>query len=504
MGKMLVVGGSLIFVAYGALFLRLSHLLQDEQQYSNSNSNSSMRGKDSYLLPLPKRTKHDHHHRSDRPPPQSEAATRVLEYLSSSSEQSTALDAIRRRAEERRKRTGPLHYVTTLDAYSKMTAPYHFQFLKDETSFLGTAVQEDFEKKEEEEGRQRSVPSANNNNTTTKKRCGIEAQNAFAANPSFFPDIHTVNEDSVILITGILGRIGFHLTLKLATECNAQVLIGVDSTYPNDTKHKLQLLKKFTIISSRRPTMKQPFIVTSDGLNPNPRQGHYQRYQHFENLLDRKTGDFDYATFAKPTHVVHLLSAQEDDFRARDDDGIGGNYYSPYTSNGGLFRLRQSLLATEQLLNNLGHGGTTTLKQELHFTFVSDVNILNNSSDEDKEPMKNTKETKRGGLFSVTKLMEEVLQQSYAAKFKTKHSVVVLRFPTVYGPWGGAGSFDHDLTEKAIQHWHDKNTMMMYQEAGVQESILLQLAEQSGGPQSKFKHDILFVDGKIPPKAFLF
>lgn len=454
--KMLLVGGAVVCVVYGALFLRLNRLIQREQ---NSD-------KTAFLFHWK-----NYHHFLNRPPPQSEAAKHVLEYLSS---EQYALDAIRRRAAERRKRTRPPP-MRNPDLYEKISAPYHFKFLEEEKS-LGPVVQEKVE------GRR---PATNDINL----RCGIDAQNAFVANPSFYPDIHTINEDSVILITGILGRIGFHLALKLATQCNAQVLIGVDSIYPNDTKHKLQLLKKLSTLYSQLP-MKDPFIVTLDGLNPNPRRHHYQHY-HFENLFDRKTGEFDYASFAKPTHVVHLLSAEQDAYLTHDDT-IGGDL--PYASNGGLFGLRQSLLATEQLLHNLGHGGT--ISQQLHFTFVSDVDVLKLGDKRPIDHLQRQGSAKKSNdiLFPCTKFMEEILLHSYAAKFKTDRSLIVLRFPTVYGPWGKAGSFDHDLAKKAIRHWHDKGTMYRDAESPT-ESILLQLARQFG--QNQLERDILFVDGKI-------
>jgi hypothetical protein len=87
--------------------------------------------------------------------------------------------------------------------------------------------------------------------------------------------------------------------------------------------------------------------------------------------------------------------------------------------------------------------------------------------------------------------MEEVLLHLYAEKLKN-HSFVILRLPIVYGPGGKPGSFDHDLAQKAISHWHDKGTMD--RELGSQ-SILLQLTGQS--EQSQLEHDIIFVDGKM-------
>jgi nucleoside-diphosphate-sugar epimerase len=68
---------------------------------------------------------------------------------------------------------------------------------------------------------------------------------------------------------------------------------------------------------------------------------------------------------------------------------------------------------------------------------------------------------------------------------------VILRLPIVYGPWGKPGSFDYDLSQTAIRHWHDKGTVE--RELGSQ-SILLMLTGLS--EHSQVEYDLLFVDGK--------
>lgn len=446
--RVLFVGVTVIIVVYGALFLRLNYLLRRESKGSDSVGYSFH---ENYL---------SSRYHSGRPLMQGDAAKRVMDYLSS--EQSTS-GAIQRRLEERYRKTSPPPFGTTvndLEKYEKLSKPYGFDFLEGGASVI----------------HEKTERFGETNDMTT--RCGIDAQNAFSANPSSYPDIHAVNEDSVVLITGILGRIGFHLALKLATQCNAQVLIGVDSIYPNDSKYKLQLLQKLSTLYSQLPNFKEPFFVTFDGINP-------KQCRHFEDLMDDKTGDFDYATFAKPTHVVHLISAEEDSYLTRDNS-IGGD--SPYNSNDGLFGLRQSLVATEQLLNSLGYGTS-----QLHFTFVSDVDVLKLREKGLADHWSANSHAKKHhrGMFTATKFMEEVLLHLYAEKLKN-HSFVILRLPIVYGPGGKPGSFDHDLAQKAISHWHDKGTMD--RELGSQ-SILLQLTGQS--EQSQLEHDIIFVDGKM-------
>eukprot|EP00557_Chaetoceros_sp_GSL56_P010915 CAMPEP_0176485668 /NCGR_PEP_ID=MMETSP0200_2-20121128/5158_1 /TAXON_ID=947934 /ORGANISM="Chaetoceros sp., Strain GSL56" /LENGTH=963 /DNA_ID=CAMNT_0017882319 /DNA_START=538 /DNA_END=3429 /DNA_ORIENTATION=+ len=285
-------------------------------------------------------------------------------------------------------------------------------------------------------------------------RCGIEAQNPdFFDNLMSFPLEWAMNQNSVVLITGILSRIGFHLALKLAAECKVQVVIGVDAIYSNEYTSKLQQLEQIKLLYAQVSQLKKPLMVAFDGIHP--KQSRRPTIKTY--LFNEITGEFDFEESVVPTHVLHVLSSEKSSFqildRAVDDD---------------LFLLRQSLTATEQLLTTLG------ASSKVHFTFVSRIGALDNSEGKD--------------LFQTTKMMEEILLQYYSKRLSIS-SFVVLRIPTIYGPWGRPGSIDFDLTQQVILSWI-KGVSLTNNELDSELSF-------SDGESVEAEKDILFVDDAV-------
>ena len=535
MRSILYIVGAIIIILYGAVFMRLKYLLrrdgqkilndnpssgntyQHQHQHSHSNEHEHS---GSYRPPM--QQQQQQHHQQQHQQQQSDTIKSMLNYMAS---EKAAMETIRQRQEQRRQRTRPTRTPYN-NINEKLFKSYRFEFLQehynDETIKTETMGERD----------------RNRKHNTHHHRCGIYAQEGFDSNPSSFPHDHSIHKtsESTVLITGILNRLGFHLALKLATECNVQVLIGVDTFYPNESKHKLQLLQKLSVLYSKHlnmnpartgsgtgsdsgtrtrtgngngngmSTFKVPLIHVFDGVNP-------RRTRNLLEFMDGESGDFDYHSFANPTHVVHLLSAEEHSYMTSDDgvgdgdrygdsDSIGGD--TPYKPDDGMFRLRQSLLATDQLLNNLGDTDTS----RLHFTFASDLDVL--KLDEVKvngngnvpgvfekgdNGNGNTKKSRRRrrGMFTTTKFMEEVLFQSYASSARLKDTTfVTLRFPKLYGPWGDPNSFDYRLAQGAVAHWHDQGIAERELDS---ESMLLQLTGRSEQSDSHHEHNILFVDG---------
>jgi len=446
--RILFIGAVIVVIVYGALFLHINRLLTRGDQVADTTPGL-----------YSDRTGFDHFH-SDRLPVHSDAAKQNLDYYSSERFTSSG-KAIKDRHEARRTRTRPPSWGASANdivEYNAVVKPYEFEFLQEMETNLGDL--------------KTHTDTKDNDAQDSLTRCGINTQNAFLANPLLYPDMHSVNKDSVVLITGILGRLGFHLALKLATQCNVKVMIGVDPLFPNESVHKLQLLEQISILYTQVSEFKRPLIMAFDGVNPLPR---YHTSFKGAKFMNGMSGDFDYSAYVSPTHVVHLLSAEEHAYLSID----------AALDSGGLFGLRQSLVATEQLLTNLG-------TSHLHFTFVSDVDVLSlASSNADGNHDSQMKQTHRG-MHTATKLMEEILMQPYAENLDD-YTFVTLRMPALYGPWGKIGDFDHDLAKKAVTHWHDKGTMD--RDLDSNESMLLQLTDQS--ELSQVEHDVMFVDGKL-------
>jgi len=455
--QILIFGVALVAaVAYGSLFWKIFLEHQGQDLMGGSDIGSFFKPHTNhYDLSLP----HDL-----ATPVKSQAANKVLDLVLS--DQRLLLEQSQARIEERQRRSRPNSFAfdaSGIELYNSLVKPYSFQFLND-------VVQGDVTSPSLIDEKESGHGHGHGHGNAT--RCGIDAQTAFAINPLAYSDIHAIREDSVVLIVGILGQLGFHLALKLATECNVQVMIGVDPMFPNESKYRLQLLEQISILYAKVPDLKKPLIVSFQGINP--RKNYDSSFKEFFNST---TGDFDFGAYAAPTHVVHVFSDDTYSFhdgRGRDDSD------SPYSSNDGLFAMRQSLVATEQLLSKLGESQSS---RKFHFTFISDPGVLKDASTSDGD--------KKQGIYTVTKMMQEILIQSYSRRLGG-HSFVTLRVPKVYGPWGKLGCFDYDLAQKAVMHWHDKDTMERSLESD--ESVLLQLSGHA--IQSKIEHDVLFVDGK--------
>jgi nucleoside-diphosphate-sugar epimerase len=364
--------------------------------------------------------------------------------LGTSSEEKNSVEEIKSRRTKRKVRTTK-DVDMDIDAYRTKVKRYGFQFLK----AIDTPRIFDYQ------------PRSDGNVT----RCGIEGQNAFILdNLLSFPSKRAINQDSVILITGILSRIGFLLALKLATECNIKVIIGIDAMYSNEYTSKRLLLEQIKLLYAQVRQLRKPLLVAFDGINPTKQ---YQRYSIKSYNFNEKTGDFDFEENAVPTHVLHVLSSEKSSFQLLDRSCDG--------RNGSLFMLRQSLTATEQLLQTLGDSS------EVHFTLVSHIGALN---------MIHHKMGEEKDLFHTTKLMEEIMLHYYSKRLQFS-SFVVLRVPTLYGPWGRPGSFDFDLTQKAI----DLSIKMKLTSIQLEnDSTLLSLL---GDKSAEAEKDILFIDGKL-------
>lgn len=252
---------------------------------------------------------------------------------------------------------------------------------------------------------------------------GHHAKNAFATSyPSFYPLKHMINEDSVIVITGILGRIGFHLALKLSS-CNAKVIVAIDGMYPNDPPHRLRQLQQLAHLFAKVPHLNKPFILTYDGINPK-----HNYHPSFETIINEFNGEIDFGVF-QPTHIVHLTNAEMNISDSGDSDGI--------------YEFRQSLIGLEQLLASFSQ-----VNSDLHFILASSTLV---HEDHQEYIMRNDVISKKK-IFQASKEMEETMVKLFAEMYN-QHTVLILRLPTIYGPWGKLGNFDYDMVSAATSNW---------------------------------------------------
>jgi nucleoside-diphosphate-sugar epimerase len=277
----------------------------------------------------------------------------------------------------------------------------------------------------EEVGHHQNDEGKHKLNQAKSDHCGYHAKDAFKSNPSFYPLKHMINNDSVIVITGILGRIGFHLALKLAS-CNVKVIIAIDGMYPNDPPYRLRQLQQLAHLYAKVPNLNKPFIMTYEGINPK-----VTYHSSFQKMMNDLNGELDFGVF-QPTHIVHLSNAEMNNSESHDTDGI--------------FHLRQSLIGLEQLLASFSQ-----VKSDLQFILASSTAVVHG---DDEEYIISDDVVSKKKIFQATKEMEETMLKLFAKTYS--RTVLILRLPTVYGPWGKLGDSDYDMVSVATTHWGRK------------------------------------------------
>lgn len=252
-------------------------------------------------------------------------------------------------------------------------------------------------------------------------------------------------ERPVVLITSILSQLGFNLALKLLTQCRVNV-VGMDSMYSNDDIQKLELLRRLAILQSYG--MSKPLVVSFDGLSPKESE-----------FLDEETGDFNIIDFARPTHVVHIVTENmyNTNFQHQDKNSS--------TSTDDLFEMRQRLVAIEQLMS------------KLEFSSKVQITIVHDSANPKRK------------LYDAIKEMEQVVINTLAERSSfSNHTIVSLNFPTIFGPLGRAGSLDYNLVEDILQDFLN-GTIANFTTRSV--STEVNLVDETT------QHDLLFIDGKL-------
>ncbi len=356
------------------------------------------------------------------------------------------------------------------------------------------SVNSDHHQQQTQQQQQQQQPKSNS-------PCGIAAQLSSNQYPQSYPNIHSINENSIIIITGILSQIGFHLATQLSTQCNVQSIIGIDPILPNTKSHRIYKLDQLHNLYQTIPTLQQRLIVPYVGFNPKEPYN-----KQFEYMINEETGEIDFSLLS-PTHVIHIMSI--DDYRSSsldgsdsiyilneggdgsDDDEESNNNRRRYVGNH-IFGLRQNLIGLDHLMSTLTHNRKNNddkSSSPIHFTLVSDIQVISSSPPGTNDGKMNDHSN---DFRTTAKLMEEVMFDFYKDQGMDSDTFITVRLPFVYGPWSSPGSVDHDLVEAAMRYQNDNQTKHN-SEKDTSDIILSMIGENNSDARLK---DILFVDGK--------
>lgn len=223
------------------------------------------------------------------------------------------------------------------------------------------------------------------------------------------------NNGTVVLITGIFSHpLGVYLATVLQRECSSiSTIVGMDPLLP---AHKSQL--RIRIVEERMKLMYKDAKHNKFIFAPTPFVGLAPR-----QLDNDTTDDWDLIKLYQPTHIVHLLSYQEDRIFQTLLDNSPEEKYTPST----YFQIHQSRTAMEQILTSIYNA------QHVRGAIVPHLIYASSSSS------------------SIVATMDELLVQSYSKLLKLNSSPMIgLRFSSIYGPTGSFGSDIYEMASNAV------------------------------------------------------
>lgn len=336
-----------------------------------------------YLFPvLDKRT-------DDEPTNHTNLNSRTSEWKSRNLDEAFTIGHTRKT--NRRDKTHPPPYTSSIETLS--SHPYH-SFHLDTTSDLPPLKDSD------------SLPAM------ASDLCGIYARKTSEQMPSSFPRKHTLTRKSIVLITGILNPLGFHLAVALQEQCGVSKIIGMDAMLPNTIMFRLDSLRKISILTKDIPELHQPLYTSFVGIIPKGKSN---------------PKELDIVSKYHPTHIIHLGS-MEGSYDSAIPVATSGSGKS-YGSGRPLLELRQTPISMEQILNSIKESDE---KKRPHLTYASSTG------------------KGEGNTFGSTKLMDEVIANAYRNLYGVNS--VGVRLGTVYGPWGKRGSQIYDAMEHLVRN----------------------------------------------------
>lgn len=281
-----------------------------------------------------------------------------------------------------------------------------------------------------------------------------------------------LNENSVVLITGAAGFIGSELAMALARTYNVKKLIcidrmdrgfGIPKPNNNNKKHTKHDENELALFEFKRQRLFRLLQQTSNSDGSNTKVYFYRVdfRPSIPEYFDSTEVPVLHYIFTKEhpdiTHVVHLA-----DHYHRTGMEVPTNGSSiipthqqviPRVKGGEKAGMMESLLEEIRLFQY-----NNPTKKQPHFVYASSSEVydsFNNHEHERVNPSpfhEHLPITIPSTIAGTSKLIDEILAQTYNDITPNQLKSIGLRFFTVYGPWGLPGSSLFEMAEAAIQN----------------------------------------------------
>ena len=299
---------------------------------------------------------------------------------------------------------------------------------------------------------------------SAEELCGTEAREASRNVPGSYLKRDALNDQSRVLITGILNPIGFHLALALQNRCGVRTIMGIDHMFPNSILHRLEMVRRMSILSKEIPGLSQPVMLPYVGLDPRLNLKKIAAGgggPHGIDIMLPSTGEINFLTF-RPTHVVHLAGAGPNSYR--DDAGVregrhhAEHVYGTEDRTPPMYQVRTAGAGMEHILASIATAPDDTASGRNfrpHLVYASSRSVGDNAEKSSSSNAEGDQEVAppppSENFHPAIKMVDELLASTYSSL----HGVysVGLRLGDVYGPWGVQGSPDHDLAVAAVTDW---------------------------------------------------
>ena len=321
--------------------------------------------------------------------------------------------------------------------------------------------------------------------------CGYSAQNSVLRSPTKYPSRAVLNEDSRVVITGILSPIGLSLALKLKKQCGVRHIAGVDTMFPNTVLSRLLAQERIQLLATNLPKLSKQVYLSYLGLDPKSKKkkshtrndsgdgGSSSTFRKRSSLDD----EMEWMHNFEPTHVVHLSSYSMDttyndamidpewknvrspyvsELPVADDASSLSSLSSMHQAQPYLYPLRSGMVSMEQLLSTIASFSERERPQFIYATTSlsatradNTINHKGDTNDSNNDIINNSREI----LFRTMKQIDEVLVDAYHSQYDYQLPSIGLRLPNaIYGPWGYPGSIMHDMMEHILQQQDGSNT----------------------------------------------
>ena len=305
---------------------------------------------------------------------------------------------------------------------------------------------------------QKNLPSSQSQLDDNLNLCGDAVRQLFTDGDPFIQphNAAALNQDSRVLITGVLSALGIQLAVTLHHNCGVQVMFGTDSMYPNTSLDRLDVAKRLSFLETSIPQF--TMVPTYIGLDPEQKQKQQKSSAAFIwNHNNPGTDEWNVLSSISPTHIILLEGYQERSTTTDNRNADDGSLEQPLPLKP-FYQLQNRLISMEQTFQSIRFASATD----------EDVYNLNHPDRSDSVVAPPPQVLYVGGSSSTSSLSSSLLHSTslelnglmasiYFQEFGI--SSIGMNLPSaIFGAWDSIGNAWHEIVDYSIDAYWKKTT----------------------------------------------